>query len=140
MLCLTEDAIKASFLRRADARSCLKLDARNSAVRPPTAFELIANTWNDKDYNPVTAVSDCHEDFAAPIDCAHNRVTMLVPAVPEKVEDHLASIRSNLLRIIADWERSGQGKGGRHAGSDDKGDGEESHDDPPIVSYLTQPL
>ena len=72
MLCLTEDAIKAAFLRRADARSRLELDARNSAVRPPTAFELIANKWNDKDYNPVTAVSDCHEDFAAPIDCAHN--------------------------------------------------------------------
>jgi hypothetical protein len=130
MLCLTEDAIKAAFLRRADARSRLELDARNSAVRPPTAFELIANKWNDKDYNPVTAVSDCHEDFAAPIDCAHNRVAMLVPAVPQKVEDSLASIRSNLLRIIADWERSGQGEGGRHAGSDDEGDGEESHDDP----------
>ncbi len=72
ILCLTEDAIKAAFLRRADARSCLEADARNSTVRPPTAFELIANKWNDKDYNPVTAVSDCHEDFAAPIDCAHN--------------------------------------------------------------------
>ena len=65
MLCLTEDdAIKAAFLRRADARTRLELDARNSDVRPPTVFELIASKWNDKDFNPVAAVSDCHDDFA----------------------------------------------------------------------------
>jgi hypothetical protein len=71
------------------------------------------------------------------MDCAHNRVTMLMPAVPQKVGDSLSSIQSNLLRIIAeDWERSGQGKGGdRHVGSDEEGD-EESHDDPDTTSSV----
>lgn len=121
MLCLTEDdAIKAAFLRRADARTRLELDARNSDVRPPTVFELIANKWNDKDFNPLTGVSDCHEDFAIPINCAHKEVELLTPAVPQKVADSLASIRSNLISIITDWERSGQGEGGRHAGIDEE--------------------
>jgi hypothetical protein len=123
MLCLTEeDAIKSAFLRRADARTRLELDARKSDVRPPTVFELIANKWNDKDCNPVAAVSDCHEDFAVPTNCAHSEVATLMPGVPQKVEDSLASIRSNLISIITDWERSGQGERGRHAGSDEEGD------------------
>ena len=53
------------FLRRADARTRLELDARNSPdVRPPTVFELLADKWNDSAFNPVAAVSDCHEDFS----------------------------------------------------------------------------
>ena len=119
ILCLTEDAVKAAFLRRADARTRQELDARNSDVRPPTAFELIANKWNDKDFNPVAAASECHEDFSAPTNCAHSQVATLMPASSQKVEDVLASIRSNLLRVIQNWERSGQGEGGRHAGGDD---------------------
>ena len=127
ILCLTEDDIKIAFLRRADARTRLELDARNSPdVRPPTVFELIANKWNDSAFNPVAAVSDCHEDFSSPTNCAHSQVAALMRATPQKVEDALASIRSNLVRFIQNWERSGQGEGGRHAGgeeeSDDAGD------------------
>ena len=48
--------------------------------------------------------------------------------MPQKVEDSLASIRSNLISIIGDWERSGQGEGGRHAGSDDE-EGDPDGDD-----------
>jgi hypothetical protein len=40
-------------------------------------------------------------------------------ASPQKVEDAFASMRSNLLRIIQNWERSGQGEGGRHDHSDE---------------------
>lgn len=130
ILCLTEDAVKAAFLRRADARTRQELDARNSDVRPPTAFELIADKWNDKDFNPVAPASECHEDFAAPTNCAHSQVATLMPATSQRVEDALASIRSNLLRVIQDWERSGQGEGGRHAGDDDDEEDGESAGDP----------
>lgn len=114
IMCLTEDDIKSSFLRRADSRTRRELDARNSEVRPPTAFELIADRWNDEDFNPVAPASNCHADFSEATDCSHRHVAMLMQAAPQKVEDALASMRSNLLRIIQNWERSGQGEGGRH--------------------------
>jgi hypothetical protein len=132
IMCLTDDDIKAAYLRRADARTRRELDARNSDVRAPTAFELLAEKWNDEGFNPVAAVSDCHVDFSVPMNCAHSHVASLMRATPQKVEDVLASIRSNLLRIIQNWERSGQGEGGRHAdGVDDANDRE--YDDPDDV-------
>jgi hypothetical protein len=76
IMCLTQDDVKSAFLRRADARTRQELDARNSEVRPPTAFELIADRWNDEDFNPVAPVSNCHEDFLAATDCSHSRVAM----------------------------------------------------------------
>ena len=114
IMCLIQDDIKSSFLRRADARTRQELDARNSEARPQTAFELIADRWNDEHFNPVAPSSNCHEDFLATTDCSHSRVAMMMRAAPQKVEDILTSMRSNLLRIIQNWERSGQGEGGRH--------------------------
>ena len=59
ILWFAEDAIKIDFLRRADAKTRLEVDAQNSPdVRPPTVFELIADKWNDSAFNPVPAVSD----------------------------------------------------------------------------------
>jgi hypothetical protein len=108
ILCFMEDTIKIAFLRRADARTCLELGARNSPdVRPPTVFELIADNWSDSAFSPVAAVSDCHEDFSSPTNYAHSHVTSLMRAIPQKVEDAFASIRSNLIPIIQNWERSG---------------------------------
>ncbi len=119
-MCLTQDDIKSAFLWRADAKTRHELDARNSIVRPPTALELISDSWNDEDFSPVAPTSECHEDFWIPINCAHSEVAALMRATPQKVEDVLASIWSNLLRIIQNWERSGQGEGGRHAGNDEE--------------------
>ncbi|KAI2505085.1 hypothetical protein MHU86_9361 [Fragilaria crotonensis] len=105
IMCLTEDDIKAAFLRRADTRTRHQLDARNSDVRPPTAFELIADRWNDEHFNPIAAVSECHEDFSVP---------------------------TNSFFASSKTGRSGQGEGGRHAGTDDdeEQDGREESDDP----------
>ncbi len=69
---------------------------------------------NDEGFNPVAAVSsDCHVNFSIPTNYAHSQVASLMRATPQKVEDVLASIRSNRLRIIQNWERSGQGEGGK---------------------------
>ena len=51
--CLTQDDIKSAFLRRADARTRHDIDVWNLVIRPPTAFELICDRWNDKNINPV---------------------------------------------------------------------------------------
>jgi hypothetical protein len=60
IMCRTQDNIKAAFLRRAPARTRQELDARNSDVRPATAFEPIADKWNDEACNPGASVSNCH--------------------------------------------------------------------------------
>jgi hypothetical protein len=111
-MCLIQDDVKSSYLQRADARTRQELDARNSEVRAQTAFELIADRWNDESFNPIAPPSNCHEDFVATMDCSHSLVATMMPASPQKVEDALISMRSNLLRIIQNWEKSGQGEGG----------------------------
>ena len=114
ILCVVEDDIKYHFLHRADVMTRPQLDARNSESRPPTAFELISNRWNDPNFNPVAPASSCHEDFMEAISCDHTHVASMAPATAQKVEDIITSMRSNLLRIIQNWERSGQGEGGHH--------------------------
>ena len=80
--------------------------------RPKTVFEVIAEMWNSRTYNPVAPPSTCHIDFQTATDCSFQAVSTLNPATPQKVQDIFASLRSNLLRIIQNWERSGQGEGG----------------------------
>jgi hypothetical protein len=45
-------------------------------------------------------------------DCSFEAVSTLQAATPQKIQDIFASMRSNLLRIIQNWERCGQGEGG----------------------------
>jgi hypothetical protein len=80
--------------------------------RPKTVFEVIAEMWNSRTYNPVAPPSTCHIDFQTATDCSFQAVSTLNPATPQKVQDIFASLRSNLFRIIQNWERSGQGEGG----------------------------
>ena len=47
------------------------------------------------------------------IDCRHDLVVHLAPATPQRIQDFFTSTRSDLLRIISNWEMSGQGDGGR---------------------------
>jgi hypothetical protein len=74
-MCLIQDDVKSSYLWCADARTHQELDARNSEVRAQTAFELIADRWNDESFNPI-APPNCHEDFVA----VHSLVATMMPA------------------------------------------------------------
>ena len=92
-----------------------QLDARNSKSRQLTAFELIANNrWNDPNFNPVAPALSCNKDFMEAISCAYTHITSMAPATAQKVEDIITSMSSNLLCIIQNLERSGQGEGGHH--------------------------
>jgi hypothetical protein len=68
--------------------------------------------WNSSSYNPVAPPATCHIDFQTATDCSFEAVSTLQAATPQKIQDIFASMRSNLLRIIQNWERSGQGEGG----------------------------
>ncbi|KAI2510573.1 hypothetical protein MHU86_3841 [Fragilaria crotonensis] len=115
IMCLTQDDVKRLFLARANTRSRQELDARNSQIRPPTVFEVMSDLWNSNDFNPIAPASECHVDFMNAIDCSYAHVAGLSPATPQRIEDLLVSMRSDLLRIITRWEQSGQGEGGRDA-------------------------
>ena len=98
-------------------------------TRPPTVFEAIAEMWNSPHFNPIAPASECHFDFVNAIDCSYEQVAGLSPATPQKIEDIIVSIRSDLLRIIPRWEQSGQGEGGRdpqEEEEEDRGDDEDS--------------
>ena len=55
---------------------------------------------------------EVHLDFAHPINITHAAVRNLGDATASKVEDLLMQIRTSLIHIISDWEKSGQGEGG----------------------------
>jgi hypothetical protein len=46
------------------------------------------------------------------IDCSNEHIAGLAPATPTRIEDIIVSMRSDLLRIITQWEQSGQGEVG----------------------------
>ena len=96
--------------------------------RPPNVFEAIAELWNDSTFNPIAPASACHLDFQMATDCSYKLVDGLLPATPQKIEDCLASMRSELIRIIDRWERSGQGEGGRDE-EEDQADAAERPDE-----------
>jgi hypothetical protein len=89
------------------------LDAQGSSERPVTGYEVIAQKWNDPTFNPKTKISSCHDDFCVEHDLSHVEVAHIVPADSVGIKNRLSSIRSVLLRMIQNWEESGQGDGGR---------------------------
>jgi hypothetical protein len=100
IMCLTQDYdIKAAFLWRVDARSRQELDASNLSVRPPTVFEMIADTWNDKDFNPIAPASDCDKDFFVATNCAYSQVSMLQINAVTAVANH--------SKLGEEWTRGG---------------------------------
>lgn len=117
--CLTDcDVTRKAYLNRNNVKQREELDAANSPIRPKTGYEIIAEKWNDPDFNPVTQVSSCHSDFAMSIDLSHSTIAALNAADALGIQNRLSNIRVNLLRMIDQWEQSGQGDGGRIPESD----------------------
>jgi hypothetical protein len=112
IMSLTEDDIKSEFIKHGRNKTRLELDARNSEVREKTVYELIAERWNDENYNPVVPSFMVHEDFRCQTDCAYEKVKLLSPATGDKVRNVISNMRACLNRIISNWEQSGQGDSG----------------------------
>lgn len=112
--CITDcDVTRHAFLHRNDVMERAELDAQNSPERPRTGYEVIADRWNDPNFNPQSKLSSCHEDFRVEFDLSHLKVAHIAPADALGMKKRLSSIRSVLLRMITAWEQSGQGDGGR---------------------------
>jgi hypothetical protein len=112
--CILEDDIRQHYLQRDRVASRPELDAMSLPDRPMSVYKRIAIKWNDPLFNPVTSVSTCHEDFSNPIDIGWDAVVIdggYAPPNEETVHHRLTDMRTKLVRIIKNWERSGQGEG-----------------------------
>ena len=74
-----------------------------------STLRIRACPFNEKNDYPILEV---HPEFAQPIDITHAAVANLADTTASKVEDLLTQIRTSLIRVISDWEKSRQGEGG----------------------------
>ena len=107
------DEIRWAYLNRNAPKTREQLDGLNSPTCPKSAFEIIADKWNDPTFNPSTRVSNCHPDFQDIADCGYGKVVTLLLADYLGIQNQLLTMRATLLQIIEKWEASGQGDGGR---------------------------
>ena len=108
---IIEDDIKGKYIRQNETLSRLELDSLKSKNCPVVdVYEMIADQWNSTTFNPVTQVSDVHQDFKTSIDCFHKFVQHLSPATPQKIRDKISFIRKELFWIIDNWQKSGHGE------------------------------
>ncbi len=76
-------------------------------------WHLLAHKWNDKDFAPeIMSLPQLHTEFTLPDFILHSEVAALTPATAKKIEDKWASMILEMNHCIANWQKSGQGKGG----------------------------
>ena len=81
--------------------------------RARTVWELVADKWNDIEFEPETEVfEELHSEYSRPIKIPHHKVALLSLATPDKVQEKISTMNVLLQRLIRNWERSGQGDGG----------------------------
>jgi hypothetical protein len=107
------DEIKAKFLNRLDLPAGRSAVENREQIRATNVWHLMANKWNDKNFEPETAsMPEVHSEFALSDVILHIEVAHLTPATAEKVEDKWSSMILEMNRCIANWQKSGQGEGG----------------------------
>jgi hypothetical protein len=119
--CLYHEKARPFFLTKDDVMDRSELDARNSDNRPPTVYEVVAELFNDPELVfELDPMPDLHHFFdrVYHLDFA----SMPGPITAEEAKKRLADSRAKLLKLIARWERSGNGFGQpRSVDADDYG-------------------
>ena len=84
-----------------------ELDGRNSGLYK-SFYEKAVEKFNDKDWIPNSIVfPDLHEDFEKSKPLPLN----VAPITAEQFKKKLTDNRYKMVKVIADWERSGSGRG-----------------------------
>jgi hypothetical protein len=112
------DDIKGAFIHRNRiSRGRLEIENQNHTE---SVWSKIADMWNNPQFMPVTEnMTSVHSDFKADV-IDHELVAHLAPATAEKVEKKWATVKNELTRIIANWEKSGQRDGGLDPDADNE--------------------
>ena len=109
--CIIEEDVQEAFLNRNEWGDRQAIDARNSTSRADTFEEICCQKFNDHNFSPDTfTYPELHEDFRNSITLHGSSAPV---ATPSKIKEKLGSARCNVLRVINDWERSGNGSGQR---------------------------
>jgi len=118
IMCACDDRAGEALLTKDMLLDQQQLDARNNDDRPQTFDEVVANLFNDNEFEPVTeSLPNLSSTFSEPIELPFS----LMPGevTPEQVKSKLADARCRLMKVINRWERSGNGFGQMH---DEEGD------------------
>eukprot|EP00557_Chaetoceros_sp_GSL56_P003516 CAMPEP_0176487992 /NCGR_PEP_ID=MMETSP0200_2-20121128/6453_1 /TAXON_ID=947934 /ORGANISM="Chaetoceros sp., Strain GSL56" /LENGTH=464 /DNA_ID=CAMNT_0017884909 /DNA_START=413 /DNA_END=1807 /DNA_ORIENTATION=- len=96
--CLFDD----EYIRNAYERS---LGA--SPQSKPVVYELLANKWNDENYNPVSQICpSLHDDFSKEINLGYAAVSHADKVGPQNVRNILNAMRIRLGFLVRRWENS----------------------------------
>ena len=111
---MIDDTVKESYLMVNNWADREETDARKSEIRPKDAYQLAADLYNNKSFQPWTQLCpDVHGDFSTTIHLTH--ASGGYPFVsPDKIKDKLSLLKAKLQKVIADWETSGNGSGQRN--------------------------
>jgi hypothetical protein len=111
-LCLYDERARPFFLSKDDVLDRQELDAHKHEDRPPTLFEKVAELVNDKEnVYQLEAWPDLHHVFAKALTVSADIMPGKVSA--EDVKRRLAESCARLLKIITNWDLSGNGFGQR---------------------------
>ena len=102
--------IKHAFLSQNDIPlGHLAIENHKSEDHNPTAWEMIANLWNDLKFMPFAeALGELHSDCSVEELLTFDIVQEMVTATPEKCEEKIISMVLQLNCVISNWERCGQ--------------------------------
>ena len=130
---LVEDHIRIAFRKAYHAKTREELDGRNSTLFQDF-YELAAKQFNDGKWTPDSLVlPDLHKDYARSKPLPLNVAPITADQFKKKLNDN----RYMMVKVIADWERSGVGVGMINnviEGDDD----EEKDDDATETQFDTQ--
>lgn len=109
--CLCEDAqVKDAFMNRNMTMDRQELDARNSAMRPPSWEQQAADRFNDTSFKPVSYVwPELHNAFADPIELSLDECPSTL--TPTQIASWFSDRKAKLVLIVSRWEESGSGDG-----------------------------
>ena len=120
---LVEDNIRIAFGKAYHAKTREELDGRNSTLFQDF-YELAAKQFNDGKWIPDSLVlPDLHEDYARSKPLPLNVAPITADQFKKKLNDN----RYKMVKVIADWERSGAGAG--MINNVTEGDNDEEKDD-----------
>jgi hypothetical protein len=96
--CMTLDEVKVQMADQFRVLDKDQLSARNSDVRPPNYFELLADKWNDASLNFTTErLPELHSNLADPILLSFE--DMPGKTNPEQIKRKVAGSRASLAQV-----------------------------------------
>ena len=127
-----EDHIRSAFRKGNHVKTNEELDDRNSTLFQDF-YDLAAKQFNDGEWIPESLVlHDLHEDYARSKPPPPNVAPITADQFKKKLNDN----RYKMVKVTADWERSGVGAG--MINNVIEGDDEEKDDDATETQCDTQ--